>query len=365
MDTGGGQCSTYEALLNFQRGGDAVSTVGTILGVSLGMTPRQDTLHEKDRVAAANRCASRIGCLPVSLRFRAAIAALVLTSKMSWGALFNGRSPNPKQFYKMFKTAVHGNLKNARASVPLTKFFLWGHRGDILFVACQNLLKALTSWRAARPGVNLKLDTSAMKACRKALDGFQCNLNADGRVSWPQGFWDTCAPLGFCDRFAHNLRVQWRKIMLSSWLSADRNDASIAREANLGVSTELVEKLHTTASTCAGHEIAIMCGGLLTHVHLQDGSCNLCSSGHFPTTEHLLWDCPRFQDVRTLPPPQELLVARLGWGASGVNHPCVSQMGRIRERACAANRRRSTIDEDDIAALNFGGAADNADSAAF
>ena len=119
--------------------------------------------------------------------------------------------------------------------------------------------------------------------------------------------------------------------MLSSWLSADRNDASIAREANLGVSTELVEKLHTTAST----------------------------------TEHLLWDCPRFQDVRTLPPPQELLVARLGWGASGVNHPCVSQMGRIRERACAANRRRSTIDEDDIAALNFGGAADNADSAAF
>ena len=67
---------TYEALLNFQRGGDAVSTVGTILGVSLGMTPRPDTLHEKDRVAAANRCASRIGCLPVSLRFRAAIAAL-------------------------------------------------------------------------------------------------------------------------------------------------------------------------------------------------------------------------------------------------------------------------------------------------
>jgi len=159
------------------------------------------------------------GTLQVSLRFRVAIAGSVLTSKMSWGALFNGRSPNTKQFHKMFKTAVHGNLKNARASVPLTKFFLWGHRGDILFVACQKLLKAVTSCRATRPGIRLKLDTPVFNAIRKALDVFQCNIDAEGRVSWSHGSWDTSAPLGFCDRFAHNLRVQWRKIMLRSWLS--------------------------------------------------------------------------------------------------------------------------------------------------
>lgn len=193
------------------------------------------------------------GTLPVSLRFRAAIAGSVLTSKMSWGALFNGRGPNTKQFHKMFKTAVHGNLKNARASVPLTKFFLWGHRGDILFVACQKLLKAVTSCRATRPGIRLKLDTPVFTAIRKALDVFQCNIDAEGRVSWSHGFWDTSAPLGFCDRFAHNLRVQWRKIMLRSWLSSKRNDASIAR---------------------AGHEIAIM-WGLLPNVQPAQWSLQL------------------------------------------------------------------------------------------
>lgn len=357
---------TSEALLDFQTGGTNAATVGAILGVSLGMTPRPDTQKEQDRAAIANRCASRIGTLPVSLSFRAAIAASILTSKMSWGALFNGRSPNTKQFQRMFKTAVHGNLKNARASVPLTKFFLWGHRGDILFVACQNFLKAVTSWRASRPGIRLKLDTPVFQAFRKALGVFQCSINAEGRVSWSQGFWDTSAPLGFCDRFAHNLRVQWRKIMLSTWLASKRNDASIAREANLQVSTELVEKLHSTASRCAGHEIAIMCGGLLPNVHLHEGTCNLCSSGEYPTTAHILWECPRFQDLRTLPPPRDVLVARLGWGISGVNHPCVSQLGKIRDRACAANRSRSLRDYDsENAVLNLAGAADEADPTAF
>jgi len=53
-----------------------------------------------------------------------------------------------------------------------------------------------------------------------------------------------------------------------------------------------------------------------------------------------------------------------GWGSSGVNHPCVSQMGKIRDRACAANRSRSKND-DDNAAPNLAGAADEADTAAF
>ena len=64
----------------------------------------------------------------------------------------------------------------------------------------------------------------------------------------------------------------------------------------------------------------------------------------------------------SVPVPQELLVARLGWGVSGVNHPCVSQ---TRDRACAANRRRITVDQDDNAVLNFDGAADEEDSAYF
>ena len=234
------------------------------------MTPRPDIQREKKRVAAA-ASASRIGSLPVSLRFRAAIASSVLTSKMSWGALFNGRSPNTKQFHKIFKIAVHENIKMSGLPSRWQNFF-FGVRGDILFVACQKFLKALMSWHATRPGLNLKLDTPVVQACKQALGEFQRNLNANGRVSWPDGFWDTSAPLGFCDRFAHNLRVHWRKIMLNSWLSADRNDASIAREANLSVSTEFVEKLHATASCCEGHEIAIVCEDLQTHVRLQNGS---------------------------------------------------------------------------------------------
>ena len=222
---------------------------------------------------------------------------------MSWGALLNGRTPNTKQFTRFFKTAVHGNLKNARASVPLTKFFLWGHRGDILFVACQNLLKALTSWRASRPGINLKLDSPVFKVFKNALAAYQCSLNAEGCVYWSDGSWDTSQPLAFCSRFSHDLRVQWRKTMLRTWLSSTRNDAALAREANLSISTTLVEKLHATAGCCGGHEIAVMCGGLLTHTHVLNNSCNLCLTGQYPTTAHIFWECPRFQDIRTIPPP--------------------------------------------------------------
>ena len=168
-----------------------------------------------------------------------------------------------------------------------------------MFVACQNMLKALISWRAARPGISLKLETPVLKVLKSTRAGYKCNLNAAGCVSWPQGLWDTCAPVAFCDKFAHNLRVQWRKTMLLSCLSSDRNDASIARAANLRVSTQLVEKLHTSASSCEGHQFAILCGGLETHalLRLQVG---FSANKHRKFNSFFIWDTFTTQTVEHL-----------------------------------------------------------------
>ncbi|CAL1145493.1 unnamed protein product [Cladocopium goreaui] len=77
----------YESLK--QQGWEALR-VGTVLGVSLGMCPRSPTLNETKRADGLATIARRIGVLPVTRKFRALLASLVLTSKASWGWVPNG-----------------------------------------------------------------------------------------------------------------------------------------------------------------------------------------------------------------------------------------------------------------------------------
>ena len=72
----------YEALK--QHGWEAL-TVGTVLGVSLGMLPRSLTPNESKRADGRARIVHRIGVLPVTRKFRALLASLVLNSKASRG----------------------------------------------------------------------------------------------------------------------------------------------------------------------------------------------------------------------------------------------------------------------------------------
>ena len=176
-----------------------------------------------------------------------------------------------------------------------------------------------------------------LKALKISLTKLQCQVQDNGIISWPLGSWDLASPPGFCDQFAHNFRVHSRYVQLNQWLSSGRNDALIARNQGLHINSRLIDRLHLQSKKVSGDEIAIMTGGFLTHVHLkQDANvCLLCESA-YPDTDHLLWHCPYFRDLRSLPKPSNLLIARLGW-CSDI-HPVISQMGRIRARAAAANR---------------------------
>ena len=94
----------YEALK--QHGWEALQ-VGTVLRVSLGMLPRSPTPNETKPADSPARIARRIGALPVTRKFRALLASLVLTSKASWGWGLNGISPTNGVLDKAYKIAVH------------------------------------------------------------------------------------------------------------------------------------------------------------------------------------------------------------------------------------------------------------------
>jgi len=330
---------TSEALHEFQNAGFNVSKSGTILGCTLGMLPRPPSQQEEKQKAEVARIAPRISRLPVKLRFRAQVASYTLTSKMSWGTLFSGRCPDVPWFQKQFKTAVSGSYKNTRASVELTRFYLWGHRSDLGFVACLNLLKALTRWKAVRPDVQWNMRSTMFQALQTSLSKLQCQVHNSGIVSWPLGWWDLKSPPGFCDQFSHNFRVHWRRIQLNQWLSSSRNDALIARNQGLRFCTRLVDRLHSQSLKVSGDEIAVMTGGLLTHVHLNRDAniCQLCENA-YPDTDHLYWHCSFFRDIRSLPKPIDPMVARLGWNQD-IHFPILAQMAKIRARAAEVNRQ--------------------------
>ena len=169
------------------------------------------------------------------------------------------------------------------------------------------------------------------------------------------GSWDLASPPGFCNQFAHNFRVHWRRVQLTQWFSSDRNDALIARNQGFHFCTRLIDRLHLQSQKASGDEIAVMTGGLLTHVHVdQDANtCLLCGTA-YPDTDHLYWHCPFFRDIRTLPKPLDPLVARLGWNQD-IHFPVLTQMAKIRASAAEANRKNL------VAAVRGGAAAPGMD----
>lgn len=283
-------------------------TAALRLKTHVGMTPRPLSQQEQNQKTEVARIAPRISLLPAKLRFRVQVASYTLTSrtsKMSWGALFSGRPPDVTWLQIIFKMAVSGAYKDLRASVALTKFFLWGHRADLGFVACQNLFKALTCWKSQRQDFQWNLNSPMLKALKMSLTRLQCQVADNGIVSWPLGSWDPAFPPAFCDRFAHNFRVHWRFVQLNQCFF-DRNDALFA-------GSSVIERLHSQSQRASGDEIAIMTGGLLTHSSLCD---------------HLLWHCPYFRDIRSLPQSYDPVVTRLGWNQD-IQLPILAQMAKI------------------------------------
>ena len=59
----------------------------------------------------------------------------------------------------------------------------------------------------------------------------------------------TTHSFGFVDSLSHNLRQFWRLRLVRQWLTSPTNDAVIARQSNLSVSTSLVDQLRSLLGT--------------------------------------------------------------------------------------------------------------------
>ena len=331
------------------------SRVGTVLGVSLGMFPRSPTLNETIRADGLANIARRIGVLPVTRKFRALLASLVLTSKASWGWVLNGLSPSNVMLDRAYKVAVHHPYIHLHSSTDL-----WGHRSDLQFVVAPNLLVALTKWRSKHHNVPWNDNTPLIQSLRTTLSKLLCRFDNSGRVTWSLGSCDTsCSPL-WCTRLAHNLRTHWRMMRLENWLQCSRNDAQVARQSGFVVTSSLVESLHQSSQHVTGHESAVLSGGLRTAAHTAEKPthCALCHNEVCPTTDHIYWFCSHFPHLRQWPRPINDMIARVGWNTNGIQYPIFQQMARIRQALAIITKRntnQSNLDDGGRGPLeNFG-----------
>ena len=114
----------------------AKSTVQT-LGVSMGGVPRKPTEEEERRSEAVALKARRIATLPGSQRLKVGVASSVLSNKMVWGVIFNGRCPTDsesKAFQQLWRGAVQGfDNMGGHDCRHLTAIFKMGHTSDSFF----------------------------------------------------------------------------------------------------------------------------------------------------------------------------------------------------------------------------------------
>ena len=138
------------------------------------------------------------------------------------------------------------------------------------------------------------------------------------------------------DSLSHNLRQYWRLRLVRQWLNSSRNDAVIARQSNLFVSIALVDQLRSFARDRDGHVPQVMCGGLRTQARAMviPLRCDLCGQAVGPSTQHIYWECPAFNEFRIDDKPRHELAAHMGWGPDGVHVQIIEQMAKIRS-VCA------------------------------
>ena len=107
-----------------------------VLGATVRISPRPLSETNKKRAAKTERVANRLALLPLSLKKKAGLAAMTCSAIAAWGTLFGCRVPTVKGCADKFDGS----------SRDLQQLLLLGHHSDLVFVACQRLLKAMGRW---------------------------------------------------------------------------------------------------------------------------------------------------------------------------------------------------------------------------
>ena len=165
------------------------------------------------------------------------------------------------------------------------------------------------------------------------------------------------------DKGLHHLRESWRKVCFNAWLNSDsRRDSQISRNVGVAYTAKLSRRLHTIAMWADAHQLAVLSGGMTTEATFRGRTndaanpvaswCHDCRRDVIPSVQHVLWECPAYQDLRHLSQPSCPLAARVGW-TNTLGGTCgrldgvkllIGQMARIREAECKARMARVKMD---------------------
>ena len=330
-----------------------------VLGATIGMLPRGLSQDERRRANAARQVAWRLEALPLPLKSKAAIAALVYSTKAVWGCLFGGRPPTIPEadsYKAAFRRAVKGGEAKAdRSSRPLQQVLLLGHTSDLAFIGTQRLLCALGRWanvlrRRGQDFRRFRLRASTLGA---AITSTLHEWGWSPRRGWAvwggrDHEWSLEKPLHEQRKAAHQLRDVWRIAKLKEWLAhSTRRDADLARQEGILPDLRLLKRLRHLATKVDGHGVGVMCGGFSTDAKWSPmgavrDMCHDCGRAVTPAVEHKMWECEQNSRLRTVSRPQSAVAARLGWCAlaQGREEDRIHMMGRVRAADVAARKNR-------------------------
>ena len=241
--------------------------------------------------------------------------------------------------------------KGGHDSRQLWSILQAGHTSDLTFFACMKFASALHKWIHNHPDFSLIPRRPSVAAFAKGLKRFGSQWHDQGHITFHHGTWDVTQPVAFGQQYAHLLRESWRKWQFQSWIGSSRIDAKLARDQGIRFSDDLLTSLRKSASEANGHEVAILAGGFQTDAHwcsLQDDRkgirdfCHDCAQHVTPSTSHVLWDCPKWNDFRQIRAPVCPFLARMAWSNGGVNIVLMQQFANIRRAHAAARTKRAS-----------------------
>ena len=353
---------TPEALASLLALGFPAKATGSMLGITVGARVNEPSEDETLRLAKAKVMADRLALLPLSLAFKARLAAAVVAPKAIWGTIICGRHFLPSEatsFRAAFRRAVKGSDAGYdRSSRALQQVLLLGHTSEINLLGAQHAMSTLARW--AKQVTSRGLDPTAfdLGAVGRALGsavskwGWQPRPRRWGCWGLGRDCYDILAPSNARNAAAHALRVTWRVARIKEWLrSNSRRDSAVARSANVRATPALAERLCKLARAVSGDAVAVMCGGMSTDARWAPTGavrhvCHDCRTPCVPSVEHVLWECshPAYVALRTRTKPHSALRSRLGWSPNALPFneevALISMLGGMRNTEVSLRRHR-------------------------
>lgn len=245
-----------QAKRELQEAGLAPASHMKVLGTILGASRRGPTEDETNRLLQPGAVCRRIALMPCAQKHKRLVAHLMATPKAAWGLLLTGRAPNQaeiKTFSQAFNKATKDNgYPGGRASVELRKAFFLCHGCDLGLVAAQSMLRAAAKWHTLSES-RVSWTHDQIRALCSVFSPLGWRVHADGVEGPNDHRWSFSSPPDHLGASLHKLRTSWRMACMRRWRAAKRIDAQLARNQDLMLSEEVLDKVRSIASCANSH----------------------------------------------------------------------------------------------------------------